>query len=188
MDLELTSFLQRVNDVYGLYRDAIMAFSMLASDTENKLKQIPPNIDLTKLRFGYAEKSEEMLGGAARHTSMTDDYIQRNKVGGANHVFIANFCIVLIYAYWEFHREQIKIKTGEVIQSDLMGDIKDVRHAIIHKNGVLHKNLKVLEFLKNDSSIRIGKEFFDKIIDLIKAEMESINIKKQELTRNAGVH
>jgi len=174
MDIELTYFLQRVNDVYGLYRDAIIAFPMLANDTKNKLKQIPPDIDLTKLPFGYVENREEMVNGTARHISTADDFIQRNKMGGANHVIMANFCIVLIYVYWEYHRNQIKTKTGNEIKSNLMGDIKDLRHAIIHNKGVLDKKLKVLKDIEKDDNIKIDKDIFDKIVDLIKIETESI--------------
>ncbi len=183
MNVELTNFLQRVNDVYGLYRDAVMAFPMLANDTENKLKQIPPNIDLTKLPFGYAENRVEMINRTARHISTAADYIQRNKIGGANHRVMANFCIVLIYAYWEYHRNKITIKTDKEIQSDLMGDIKDIRHAIIHNKSVLDKKLKILK-LRKDYSIEINKDHFDKIIDLIKPEMESIKIKNTSASTN----
>lgn len=175
MDIDLANFLQRVNDIYGLYRDADQAFLILADKTEKSLEKIPSGIDLATLPFGYVEKDKsEMDDGTARHISTAADYVARNKVGGQNHIMMANFCIVLIYAYWEYCRGKIKDRTKEEIQSNLMGDIKDIRHAIIHKKGVLDKNLKMIA-LQKDHQIKIEKDFFDHIIDLIRVEIRSIS-------------
>lgn len=175
MDLvELKNFLQRVNDIYGLYRDADQAFLLLAEKTETALKKIPRNIDLAKLSFGYVEKDKsEMDDGTARHISTAADYVMRNKIGGANHIMMANFCMVLIYTYWEYHRQKIETSTEKTIQSDLMGDITSIRNAIIHKKGILHKNLKLIAIKKGDQ-IKIDKEKFDSIVDSIKEEVGNI--------------
>lgn len=180
MNSELKNFLQTVNDVYGLYRDAVMAFEMLANDTENKLKQLPSNIDLTTLPFAYAENLEEISSGKAKHISTANNYIQRNKVDGVNHIFMANFCIVLIYAYWEYYRNK---KIGAEINSMLMGDVKDIRHAIIHNKGVLDKKLKVIKLLQGNE-IKINKNLFDEIINQIKKEVSSMDTRKDGTTSN----
>ena len=57
-----------------------------------------------------------------------------------------------------------------------MGDIKDLRNAIIHNRGILDKEMKILELHKGHN-IEINQNLFDKVIDLIKTEMESIKFK-----------
>jgi len=179
MEIELQNFIQEIGGVYGLYRDAIRAFPLLAEKEKKDIENIPDTIsedELNKLSFSYAESFAEIQEGNAKHTSTWGEYIERNSVLGRNHKMMANFCIVLIYEYWEYYRNKLKDRTGVEIQSDFMYEMKILRHAIIHKKAILHKNLEDLTWLKKDEKIEINKDRFEEIMDNIKTEVQSITI------------
>lgn len=81
-----------------------------------------------------------------------DDYLAINARGGSNEQQHARSVIVFLYTVWESDLRprlaQAKGTELNVVCSDIMGDLKELRHAIIHGRSVLstekHRKLKKL--------------------------------------------
>ena len=108
----------------------------------------------------------------------------RTKKSGQDIKIITNLCIIAIYQYWEDeYREKIAISKGfnskSDIKSDLFGEIRYLRQAIIHHKGKRIKEfdkLLKLDFVKSRESVYFSKDEFNLLIRLIKEEIEKIKL------------
>jgi hypothetical protein len=95
----------------------------------------------------------------------------------ANGVFpdrIAKSFVTAIYSEWdEVVRHRIASECGtsaKAIRSDLMGDLRLIRHCIVHKRSVVtneHQKLKELKWQLSPGQLTITKGMFSSLIDQI---------------------
>jgi hypothetical protein len=105
----------------------------------------------------------------------TDDFITANAEGGFNEQHICWAIIIFIYAYWnEEIRPRIAGARGvnaDQIMVDAFGDLRILRHAILHDNGVLlasqHAKLRVMGALcRADSLLALTHEQMKRLFEL----------------------
>jgi hypothetical protein len=81
-----------------------------------------------------------------------EDYLAINARGGSNEQQHARAIVVFLYTYWELEiRPRLAVASGvelNDIRSDIMGDLKELRHAILHAKSILrsdkHRKLRKL--------------------------------------------
>lgn len=103
-----------------------------------------------------------------------NDYISDNSELGFNAQQQAYALIVFILAYWE-HETRVRLAEAQGVElndikSDIFGDLREIRHSILHTKGILrrekHKKLKVVQdMFKADAPILITFEKMHRIFE-----------------------
>ena len=178
----LDEYTQFLNQQKGMYADACAGFA------ENKRV-----IEIEKTRV----QQRHQIGTNARgrpvmmFTSLedpnspesiqlriirADDYIAENSEGGSHEQQHARAILIFIFTFWE---DEIRPRTAKALKrdisevtSDIMGDLRIVRHAILHAKAVIkakeHKRLKILKDMFNpDEMIVLSHQKMDEIFQLI---------------------
>ena len=147
MHASLAEFRDWVDNVYGVYLDALHGFP-LVRDQQLAFKQEGAT------EFAYARL---VKGGVAPrpihlHQVGIDTVIERNTFGGQNAVFIGRMFIVSVYGFWDDHtREQLGVVLSipkDQLKVPVMGDLRRMRHAIVHCRSRMDARAKKLEVLK----------------------------------------
>lgn len=186
IESELNEFLQAVDGIYGLYLDTTTGFfhwhmELLGIQEKASAYLSHKGIPLEKLdksSFEYIDSNKEKDDESLSHKCTYEELEERIRTGGSNRQLMANLCLVLIYQYWEYYREKLKKKTGKIVESDLMGDIRHLRISIIHNKGVGNENLskcKVIKWFKEGGAIRMDENQVKELIKMIKKEIASVN-------------
>jgi len=186
----LSEFYQTVDSIYGVYLDSTRGFHLVKKQqveaqrlTVKMLEKTDPehanieHLDTVSAMYGKGDPNKP--GSVVLHTCSQGELKARNEEGGANHRFIANMCLVSIYQYWEDHyRKEIACAlTQEEEDSDIMGDIKNLRKSIIHHKGVALRevrNCKILRQFNEGDEIFIDKKMFEQVINEIYAYIEGL--------------
>ena len=109
-------------------------------------------LDRTVFIGGSPPDQEQMPGHSTLARMGQGELLQSLEAGGPFENYQAKYLVVMIYHLWdEFYRPKIaralSVETRRV-KCTLMGDIRKVRHLIIHENSVVPENfLDDLEFL-----------------------------------------
>ena len=205
MDM-IEEFGKTVDAIYGAYLDAIEGFSLLKEHLENgqhyqiminkKLKEenTNPNIhynvssdDFDSSCIIYSEGEEGTNDYKILHYCCTQaEFIERNSPSGRNYRFIGNMSLISIYQYWEdYFRSKIATylfnKQKDELQSPIIGDLKLLRHSIIHHNGIALKNVEKCEILKwhkEGDEIFINKYKFEEIISQVYLWIKELKMMK----------
>jgi len=107
------------------------------------------------------------------------DYIAANAPGGSNEQRLARAIVVFLFTYWEdeIRPRLAKAKGAEAkeVRSDIMGDMRILRHAILHAKSIIspseHRRLKKLgSMFPADKPIHISYEDMHQIFVLIKQD------------------
>ncbi|MFA5134996.1 MAG: hypothetical protein WC505_04400 [Patescibacteria group bacterium] len=191
---KVDDFLQIVDDIYGLYLDAVNAiwvfrkkFVQFQEENSIKLGKSIEELDLRKQTFGKGEPFE----GKELHSCTQGEFKERTKKNGKDSYLIARLCVVMIYNYWEdYFRQEIAKESGKIkneITSDIMGDLKHFRQSIIHHSGTAKKEIgkaKILKWFREGQKININEEQFEEIVDEIKKGIEVL--RKKNTSSNTG--
>ena len=153
----------------------------LLKQQENIQKQTGESLEFfeSKKYLYFVEQEDGKLHQLSHWTTL-GELKKRIKNKGENHLKMANLSLVMIYSYWEYYRSKIQERTKKLINSDLMGDIRHLRISIIHNKGIGNENMnkcKILNQFKEGDKIEIDDEYFEKIVDLIRKEINLIDKK-----------
>jgi len=116
----------------------------------------------------------------------SSDYLSSNSVDGSNTQQHSQAILVFLFTYWEMEIRPRLTKSMSVtvieVKSDIMGDLRIIRHAILHSKGIIrpdkHKCLKLLgEMLSLDGAIHVPYENMHKIFILIKQDCARLLLK-----------
>ena len=98
---------------------------------------------------------------------------QRTERNGTNYIRMGHLCVVYAYAYWEdYLRKEIAIACGlsgskkDLIKHDFWADMRIMRSAILHHNGVATPDfgrMKVLRWFQPGDKINLD---FDKVKEM----------------------
>ena len=180
-------FLRFLHQTYGLFLDASAAFSQFAnhySETQKKIaKRLFLSIDeLDKKEHFYGNGDPRDKNSILLHNATQGEVKIRNREGGYNICWMGNFCLVLIYQFWEHEfREKIVLESGyknkDKLKLNIMGEINKYRHSIIHNKGKTireAKDNKILNWFKDGEDIMIDKEKMNIIIVEIISELKKL--------------
>lgn len=109
----------------------------------------------------------------------SDEYIKKNAEGGIHEQQICRAIIIFLYTHWE---DEIRPRLATArkvskndIKSDLMGDLRELRHAVLHAKGILkldrYKKLKKLkDVFEPDKTLMITYNHMHKIFVMAKQD------------------
>jgi len=179
---EVEEFEAVVDHIYGVYLDATIGFQKAREwhirgqhELLNTLMKSHPELAnikyLDSQNFVYGKGKPSDTDSVVLHKCTQKEFKDRNDEGGTNFKFIGNMALVSLYQYWEnYYREKIAEQL-ELDKNDLkapiMGDIRLIRHSVIHHSGIALKDIEkceVLTWYKEGDSIFIDKGKFEEII------------------------
>ena len=178
----LAGFKMLASRIHGVYYDAIHGYRLVHARTEahkskmreklEKLKPESPSVDLDKVLYYFTSGTPDADDAEVLHRTKLGEVKERNKEDGANWQFTANMCVVALYQYWEERfRPEIANRHGvepDQIRSDLMGDLRHLRHSIIHNGEIATddvKRCKILKWFKPGDRIHITRRMYQQIVE-----------------------
>lgn len=113
--------------------------------------------------------------GQAHSKISLKDAVTHSQKNGMFSDMIAKAIIVTVYSEWdELYRHKIAHEVeadAKNVASDLMGDLRIVRHWIVHKKSVIdkdHTKIKILPWpLSFGEELKISNDMFSSLIDMI---------------------
>ncbi len=176
----LRDFIAFVERQQGVYCDCLAGFSgnkvrieqqmpRVLRPTGRVIKDGRPTIVVTSVED---PSSPDVI---LQRITRTDDFITANAEAGFNEQQICWAIITFIFAYWN---EEIRPRIGRTrgvdadqIKVDAFGDLRVLRHAILHDNGVLlasqHAKLRVMGALcRADSLLALTHEQMRRVFEL----------------------
>ena len=183
-------YIDFVNQQVGVYMDAIAGFAGHYARVERQVCRV--------MRKDKSKKSDEhpVVWASYEDPSKPDiihnriirssDYLSSNSVDGSNTQQHSQAILVFLFTYWEEEIRPRLAKSMSVaaneVKSDIMGDLRIIRHAILHSKGIIrpdkHKSLKLLgEMFSVDRPIHVSYEYMHKIFILIKQDCARLLLK-----------
>jgi hypothetical protein len=151
-------YIDFVNVQVGAYMDALAGFAGHFTRVERQIHRMSrPSHKATSAKgepvvvwASYEDPTQPDV--IHNRIVRADDYLAINARGGSNEQQHARAIVVFLYTAWESDlRPRLAQASGvelNDIRSDIMGDLKQLRHAIIHARGILkaenHRKLKQL--------------------------------------------
>lgn len=181
----IREYIDFVNRQVGVYMDALAGFAGHHTRVERQVHRINravnSHIDNTGQRVVVYASYEDPSQPDVIHNRIirASDYIAANSKDGSNAQQHSQAVLVFLFTYWE---DEIRPRLAtsksvelQEINSDIMGDLRILRHAILHAKGILrtseHKRLKKLkETFVVDQPIHISYNNMHQIFVLIKQD------------------
>ncbi len=176
----IKAFWKQVDEIYGTFLDSAASYhafhERISSIQASTSAQINKSVEeLDQLRWIYGKGPPTDPGSEEQHVITQGALKERLVKNGHNTLFLARLCLVAIYQYWEDHyRAKIAADLGvqpAELKSDLMGDIRQIRIAIVHHGGVAKTEIekcKILQWFKAGDSIVINEDRMYEIVVAIR--------------------
>tara|TARA_R110000822_G_scaffold70848_1_gene171116 strand:- start:1760 stop:2440 length:681 start_codon:yes stop_codon:yes gene_type:complete len=180
------AFIDFVNVQVGAYMDACSGFAKNKSVVE---RQVHRDVRPDGTKRGTKDAPRVMMTAVEDPTQpyvlmhrivLVSEYIAANAVGGSNEQHHARAAITFLYAYWD---EEVRpelgralgVATNEIV-SDIFGDLRLIRHAVLHNKGVLtdaaFRKLKLIgDHFTPDGAVSLPNATMHRIFVLIKQDM-----------------
>lgn len=124
-----------------------------------------------ELQFLYGSGDPNNPKSTILHKTTQGELKHRNRKNGENTLFLGAMCLIAIYQFWDGKfRDEIAGElsiTKEELLHDLIGDIRLMRHAIIHHGGIADDRIshcRCLRWFKPGDAIEINEERMKEII------------------------
>lgn len=154
----LQEYNDRIDEAYALNLDASTAMQRWADWLLKQQRYIvrnqallpggPKSVEeMDASSFHYGEGDANTPDATVLHQSTQGELKARNLKDGANERALSRMLLITIYQFWEDHYRQAFAaaigKPKNEITSDFFGDIRYIRHGVIH-----HRNLATDEVVK----------------------------------------
>lgn len=187
-------FSKYIEDAHALYLDSVVGYELLHRSLDRRqeeIRSILGNHEYAKMEFqDTCSIAYESLGGGDHRIVSTSpamkqgDLRARVEADGENTKILGNMLVVSAYAYWE---EYLRIEIGKAkgvlspeaknseeareilnkeVVSDFWGDIKYLRHSIVHSRGIANSDMakcKVIKWFKPGDKIVLGYQMVQEI-------------------------
>ena len=185
VDEILREFIGFTNQQVGVYMDALAGFEGHHTRVERQVFRgnrpgstrigkdgIP---EVTWVSYEDPSKPDIIHNRIVR----TDEYLRANAKGGSNEQQHSRAILVFLFTYWEDEiRPRLAIAMDvpvNDIKSDMMGDLRILRNAILHTKAVLGKDKwndlkKTKEMFTQSEPVSVTYEGMHKIFSLIKQD------------------
>jgi hypothetical protein len=184
-------FQDAIGRLVALYHDSCAGYRLVEkqlTETQAQMMSLMPHdpransvAALDQRSFIHGKGEAWAPGAKIRHTATQGEVKLRNRGGGRNHHLIGNLCLVAIYQYWEDEFRsaiavEMRIDRGE-LKAPIFGDLRLIRHAILHNGAVGTKDLAKCErfhWFGEGEPIAIDEKMFDEIADGIQQYLASL--------------
>ena len=180
-DLVVQEFIEFVNAQTGMYIDALAGFRGNHREIKRQVHKTTRPVEKkfenglpTIVWASYEDPSKPDV--IHSRIVRAADYLDSNRPGGSNEQQHARSIIVFTFTFWELEiRPRLascKKKDPSNIKSDVMGDLRIIRNAILHANSVItasdYKRLKATGHLFfAEQEILLDNETMNNIFRLI---------------------
>ena len=183
-DSVVRDYIDFVNELVGTYMDALAGFAGHHARVERQVHRVlrkvskrNENGETVIVHASYEDPSKPDI--IHNRIVRAEDYLDANRLGGSNEQRHAKAIVMFLFTYWE---DEIRPRLGKAkgvapnkISSNIMGDLRILRHAILHAKGVLkaeeHRRLKVVGgMFPRGEEIHLGYEDMHRLFVLIKQD------------------
>jgi hypothetical protein len=172
---ELSNFQKRCHEYYTCFTFATLGLQNTANQFRYQINENPKQ----SLFIGSGHPNENKTQSQIR----LKDAVMYSEKDGLFSDILAKSIIVTIYTEWdEVYRPKIaaEVETEtKNVMCDLMGDLRFIRHCLIHKKSIVDKNctkFKILTWsLYADQELKVSEEMFAEFIDCINTMVVKIN-------------
>lgn len=193
--LELSEeFGKFVESLHTLYLDSVIGFNILHQrllEQQNQIKSIlgeceEASDEFQDMCFTYYKQlcGEEFNVESTSPLMKQGEVKKRTARNGTNYILMGRLCVVQAYTYWETYlrkeiglalevldlqkhtEEEINEILNKYVAIDFWGDMRYMRHAILHKNGTATSDfnkMKSLTWFKPGESVNLD---FEKMSDI----------------------
>lgn len=185
---EVAGFVAVIDEMYGYYLDAVMAFGLyhrfILDGIERTKAFFPPGTNLADDVFiGDGEPGDP--SHFLEHRTTKTDLMSRNAPGGRNSVLAAQHLVVLIFTFWETrYRSTIADALGlkvDDLKVPLIGDLRRLRNDIVHSRGRISKEtaakIEVMTHFKEADEIVLGKDAVRALMQGLRTALDSLVVK-----------
>ncbi len=184
-DEVVREYLDFVNQQVGVYMDALAGFAGHLTRVERQVHRVnrptKSSVDQTGQHVVVWASYEDPTKPDVIHNRIirASDYLAANSKGGSNEQQHARAVLVFLFTYWELEiRPRLAASRGvelEQIRSDVMGDLRILRNAILHARGIMtaeeQRRLKKLsDLFVADQPVHIPYENMHRIFVLVKQD------------------
>lgn len=180
----LNEFIAFVNQQVGMYTDALAGFAGHHTQIELQVHRVNRPVE-RRVEDGMQvvvwASYEDPTKPEIIHNRIirAGDYLEANASGGSNEQQHARAILIFLFTFWE---DEIRPRLASVkevelnqVRSDVMGDLRIIRHAILHAKGIVrkeeHRRLRVLGHLVPvDEQIHLPHEVMRDVFVLIKQD------------------
>lgn len=187
----LRSFIDFLDQQVGVYSDCLSGFdgNKVRIETQKALVSRPTGsrIENGQQVIVWTSVEDPNSPDVIHHRIMrADDFIASNSEAGFNEQHICRAIIVFIFAYWD---EQIRPKIAAIrgvesrdVKLDELGDLRILRHNILHNKGLLpaseYAKLKVMkDIVKPDAQITFTHDQMHKVFIHVKQAIATLILK-----------
>ena len=113
------------------------------------------------------------------HAIKIRELIERNKTDGPNQMFLSRACLIFIYSTWDGLRPLLAELVGREqnrIRSDIFGDLRLYRNAIVHNDAILDRNTSVLSFIAVGEVVQLKQKQMNELFELLFDEVNRISV------------
>lgn len=183
-DEVVRDYLDFLSQQVGMYIDALSGFDGNVTRVETQVHRVTrpashriENGSPVVVWTSYEDPSKP--GVIHNRISRAEDYLAANGNGGPNEEQHARAILIFLFTYWEDEiRPRLAAAAGvepSRIASDIHGDLRILRHAILHAKGKVrreeHRRLKLLgELVQEEAPIRLPTEAMQRIFTLVKQD------------------
>lgn len=180
----IREYIDFVNEQVGTYMDALAGFAGHYTRVQRQVHRISRPVGKRQQNgetvIVYASYEDPSKPDTIHNRIVrADTYIEANSPGGSNEQRHARAIVVFLFTYWEDEiRPRLAAAKGATvneIKSDIMGDIRILRHAILHANSSIrpeeHRRLKVVgSMFSPNTPIHISYEDMHRLFVFIKQD------------------
>lgn len=183
-DEVIRDYVDFVNQQVGMYIDALSGFEGNVARVETQVQRVNRPVG-RKVESGtpvivwasYEDPSQPDV--IHNRIVRAEDYLAGNAKAGPNEQQHARAILIFIFTYWEDEiRPRLAAAAGielNRISSDIHGDLRILRHAILHAKGKVrheeYRRLKVIgSLVKEETSLSLPTEVMQQIFTYIKQD------------------
>jgi len=94
-------------------------------------------------------------------------------------MFLSRACLIFIYSTWDGLRPLLAELVGRAqnrIRSDIFGDLRLYRNAIVHNDAILDRNTSVLSFTAVGEVVQLKQKQMNELFELLFDEVNRISV------------
>ena len=183
----VSEFVAEIDDLYGYFMDSTIGFAhnlrLMQEREVEQVRLMGSQERVDAVLYSYLDKSPMDPDHRVLHQTTQANFKARNSKRGANYRRSVHILIVFIYEYWETEYRGRIATNIDIPRNDLklplMGDLRLLRHDIIHHQGVLRpatiEKLEVINgFTKGAGKLNFQEDQIEALLRGVKGMLDKI--------------
>ncbi len=185
----IREFIDFVNRQVGIYMDSMAGFANIKVKIERQIyrvnrptgRKIGDKGEPVIVWSSYEDPSQPDI--IHNRIICADEYIAANSPGGSNEQQHSQAILVFLFTYWEESIRQRLADAKEVdkndIKSEVMGDLRIVRHAVLHAKATISRKefgrmKRLMDIFEPETEINVSYDDMHKIFYMVKQDLAQL--------------